>query len=107
MKAEKMDRKITLQRLTDTTVDAYGTATFTWADLAIVPAQMIQRSTTEFVRAQGSGEDEIIVFRLRYFAGLTNADRLMFDGRPFNITELTELGRKDGIELRCLQGPGA
>ena len=106
MKAEKMDRKITLQR-GSATVDPYGTPTFTWADLATVPAQMIQRSTTEFVRAQGATEAEILVFRLRYFAGLTNADRLLFEGRAFNITEISELGRKDGIELRCLQGPGA
>jgi SPP1 family predicted phage head-tail adaptor len=106
MKAEKMDRKITLQR-GSATIDAYGTPSFAWANLATVPAQMIQRSTTEFVRAQGATEAEILVFRLRYFAGLTNADRLLFEGRTFNITEISELGRKDGIELRCLQGPGA
>ena len=106
MKAEKMDRKITLQR-GSYTVNEYGTPTYSWADLATVPVQMIQCSTTEFVRAQGATEAEILVFRLRYFAGLTTADRLLFEGRPFNITELSELGRKDGIELRCLQGPGA
>ena len=106
MKAEKMDRKLTIQRCSYTS-DDYGTPIFTWADLATVPAQMIQRSTTEFVRAQGATDAEIIVFRLRYIAGLTNTDRLLFEGRSFNITELTELGRKDGTELRCLQGGGA
>lgn len=106
MKAEKMDRKLTIQR-GSTTVDDYGTPAFTWADVATVPAQVIKRSTSEFVRAQGATDESIIVFRLRYIAGLTNADRLQFDGQSFNITELTELGRKDGIELRCIQGPEA
>lgn len=106
MKAEKMDRKITIQRGVST-INEFGTPSFTWSDLITVPAQMIQRSTTEFVRAQGAAEEEIIVFRRRYLAGLTNSDRLIFEGRPFDIQELSELGRKDGIELRCLQGPGA
>lgn len=103
MKAEMMDRKITLQRCSNT-VDDYGTPAFTWADVATVPAHVIKRSTSEFVNAQGAGDDDLIIFRIRYMGGLSNADRLQFDGRSFNITELTELGRKEGLELRCTQG---
>ncbi len=99
MRAGQLDRVITIQRATNT-VNAYGTPVSTWTDVATVRAQKVQASTEEYIRGAGASDETVIVFRTRYLAGVTNADRIVFDGFIHEIKETKELGRGDGLELR-------
>lgn len=95
-----MAHVVTVQRYTST-VDEYGTPVKDWTDLARLRAEVIERSTEEFIRDVGVTSTTSAVFRTRYLAGLTNADRVVFDGENFNIREVTPIGRRKGLELRC------
>jgi len=102
MRAGKLDRRITLQGFTNT-VDDYGTPVLTWAAKATVWAELVQRSTREYVRAQGAQDERTIIFRIRWLTGVTTADRVVFEGRNLNIREIATIDRKIGMELRCVE----
>lgn len=106
MRAGKLDREITIQRFTST-VDDYGTPAQTWTDIATVRAQIVQQSTEEFIRGFGASDETAIIFRTRWLDGVTNADRISFDGVLHNLKEVMEIGRRKGLELRCVASGGA
>ena len=99
MRAGNLDREITIQRFT-TTVDDYGTPVQTWANVATVRAQLIQASTQEYIRG-GAVDETVAVFRTWWLNGITNADRVVYNGQNLNIKETKELGRRNGLEIRC------
>jgi len=101
MKAGKLDRKITIQAATHT-VDAYGVPAPAWSTFATMRAQLIQGSTEEFIRAGGAAPEAVAVFRIRWIAGVTTSHRILHGGATFNIKELKEIGRRRGLELRCI-----
>jgi SPP1 family predicted phage head-tail adaptor len=96
-----MDRTIVLQRST-TTVDDYGTPITAWTDLATVRAQVVKASTDEFIRGAGASDETIVVFRIHWLNGVTNADRIIYQGVVHNLKETKELGRRQALELRTL-----
>ncbi|WP_332712617.1 phage head closure protein [Pelagibacterium mangrovi] len=100
MRAGKLTHTITIQRFTST-VDEYGTVVEDWTTLATVKTEIIQASTTEFLRSFGTSEEPAIIFRIRHKRGITLADRVMHGGNVLDIKEIRELGRRAGLELRC------
>ena len=68
-------------------------------------AQLVQQSTEEFVRNYGDDAKTSIIFRTRFIAGITTADRVSYDGNAYDIRELKEIGRRDGLEIRCDASP--
>lgn len=101
MRAGKLDKIITLQRFTST-VDEDGTPIETWADLATVRAQLVQSTTEEFMRGWGASSEAAIVFRIRHMGDITPADRVTYQGRAYDLKEIKELGRREGLDLRCV-----
>lgn len=101
MRAGKLDRSITIQRFSST-VDEYGTPVQAWTDVATVRAQIVQASTEEFIRGYGASEETIIIFRIRWMDGVELADRIRHEGKFFNLKEVKEIGRRKGLELRCV-----
>ena len=84
---------ITFQRKTRVSDGAGGFAD-TWATLKATKAHAkglsgYERLTSDRVNAET--KDRIVT---RYFAGLTPADRVVMDGRAFNITYINDLDRK-------------
>lgn len=102
MRAGRLDRIITVQRYTEA-VNDFGTPSFAWSNLTVMRAQIIEMNTEEFIRAFGASDETLIIFRTRYHDGLTNADRILFDGREFNIKDMKEIGRRRGLEIRCVR----
>lgn len=100
MMAGKMDRTVTIQRVA-TVIDELGTPVETWTDLVTLRAQQVQTSTDEYIRGYGASDETIIVFRTWWRDGITNADRISYAGDTFNIKETKEIGRRNGLELRC------
>lgn len=100
MRAGNLDKVITIERAV-TTLDGLRAPVEVWTALATVRAQVIQSSTEEFIRSRGASSETVVIFRTRYLAGVTLADRIVFEGAAFNIKEAKELGRRRGLELRA------
>lgn len=101
MKAGNLDRTISIDAYTAGAPDDYGVSQPAWAPFATIRAQLVTMSTEEFLRASGEASEATIVFRTRFLPGITNAHRLTFEGRQFDIKEVKEIGRRDALELRC------
>ena len=102
MKARRLIHVLTIQRASDTINEA-GTPVTVWDDLASLRAEKVEQGTTEFIRNYGAADETVAVFRTRFLAGVTNADRITFDGAEFNIKEIVTLGRNRGYEFRCVR----
>jgi SPP1 family predicted phage head-tail adaptor len=100
MRAGQLNRVITIQRFTSS-VDDDGTPVQTWTDVATVRAQLVQASTDEYIAARGAVDKAVAIFRIRWLDGVTNADRVSYEGTAFNLKEVKEIGRRKGLELRC------
>jgi SPP1 family predicted phage head-tail adaptor len=101
IRAGKLDRQITLERETET-VAASGAVSKAWAIVATVRAELVQRGADEYLAGFGEAETGSAVFRVRYLAGITTADRVTCDGTTYDIDEIAELGRKRALELRTV-----
>lgn len=102
IKAGKLDRQITIMREAET-VAASGAVSKAWAPVATIRAELVQRSADEYLAGFGEADAGGAVFRVRYLAGITTADRVTFEGVTYDIDEVAELGRRRGLELRCSQ----
>ncbi len=100
MRAGKLDRVITVQRATVTVNDA-GTPQETWATLATLRAELLESVMDETVHGAGENTERAISFRTRFFPGVTVADRISFEGQPFNLKHVKEIGRRRGLELKA------
>lgn len=105
MRAGKLDRIIDIQRLSRT-VDDYGTETEAWAPVATLRAQLVQSSTEEFMSSFGSSAETAAVFRIRYRDDLLTSDRVTYWGQSYDVKEIKELGRREGLDLRCVAAGG-
>jgi SPP1 family predicted phage head-tail adaptor len=97
----EMDRRVQLQVRTLTT-DTTGERVESWTTSYTVFASRTQRQgkTTLQDKQEVAWRDDI--YRIYYFPGVSPADtRLVDDGQIYNIVSVTELGRRQGLELIC------
>ena len=104
MKSGKLREAIAIQRATTTINDA-GTPADTWTIIARLRAEKVEQSTAEAIRGFGASDEELVIFRARFFEGVTNADRVQWNGQAFNIKQIVPLGHRVGLELRCVRQP--
>lgn len=101
MRAGKLDRKVTLERFTETR-DAYNEVVKTWATLATVSASFEPLSDGERFRAGEVAANASARFQIRYsntVKTLDPVDRLTFEGTTYEIVNVKQLGRREGIEI--------
>lgn len=103
MKSGHLTEIITLEHATESINDA-GTPSEVWTAFATVRAEKVEQSTAEAIQGFGAGDTEVIVFRARFVDGLTNADRVTWRGEAYDIKQISPLGRRLGLELRCVRG---
>ncbi|MDD1533044.1 MULTISPECIES: head-tail adaptor protein [unclassified Bradyrhizobium] len=99
MRAGSLDRLIEIQRRT-TGLDLYGTPVETWTTLATMRAQLLKNATDDREGARGHATDAVLTFRM-YFASLGLNDRLLYESRQYEITGITEIGRRVGMDVTC------
>lgn len=102
MRSGRLSRVITLQRASAAINDA-GTPLEIWGTLATLRAEVEPVSAEEFIRGFGATTETLVIFRTRYLDGVTTADRVLFDGRTFNLREVVDAGRRGGLELRGVE----
>lgn len=101
MRAGKLDRTISIERKAET-VSPTGAVVSAWLNIATVRAEIVTQSASEFLTGFGEAENGTIVFRVRYLAGITTADRVSYAGQVYDLKEVTEIGRRRGLELRAV-----
>lgn len=95
----KLDRRITIERKTETETPS-GDVVKAWTPIVSVWAEIIQQTATEFFTGYGEAETGSVIFRIRFVAHITTADRVTYNGNAYNLKEIKELGRRDALELR-------
>jgi SPP1 family predicted phage head-tail adaptor len=95
----RMDRRIAIERQTEA-VKPSGDVVKAWTPLAVVWAEVLQQSVSEFFTGYGEAETGTVIFRVRYRPGITTADRVTFNGQRYDLKEIKELGRFEALELR-------
>lgn len=98
--AGKLDRTIRIERA-HRVIGAAGRESVAWTAVATVRAERLQTDAVEVAGAHGITSTDSLAFRLRHLAGITPADRVVFDGRAFNIRSVKEIGRRRALELTC------
>lgn len=99
MNIGKLDRRISIERQTET-VKPSGGVVKSWTPIASVWAETLQQTATEFFTGYGEAETGSMIFRIRFVAEITTADRVTYNGIAYNLKEIKELGRRDALELR-------
>ncbi|MDQ7775537.1 MAG: phage head closure protein [Paracoccus aminovorans] len=102
MKSGRLTETIRIERAS-VDINDYGTPVETWGRLATLRAERVDQTTEEFIRGFGASDEELVIFRFRFFDGIRNADRVIWRGQAFNIKQVTPIGRRKGVELRCVR----
>lgn len=104
MKAGKLDRRIVIERATETR-DGFNVPIKAWDELACVAASKEDVRDSERVASQEIGAEITTRFQIRYSSDVADVDprdRIRFEGRVYDIVARKEIGRRDGIELSAV-----
>lgn len=101
IRAGKLRHPVELQRVTET-VSASGKVTQTWTTYASGRAELRQATISEYLSGFGEADAGAGVFLLRWVPGVGTGDRILQDGRIWNIRAIAEIGRRSGLELRVV-----
>lgn len=100
-----MRNKITIQKFVEM-LDEYNTPTgsSTWQDVATMWASVEPISGKEYIMLQNTNSELILRIRMRYIPGITNAMRVKYGERVFDIQSVInykELNRE--MHLMCTE----
>lgn len=101
MEAGALDRKVRLERFTETR-DEYNAPVQTWVLLANRSAAYEPLSDGEKFSASETAASLSARFRIRWSEAvrdLNPKDRLIFEGVAHEIVRVKELGRREGLEI--------
>lgn len=108
MESGKLRHKLTIQRATHS-ADTHGEDVETWSDLVIVRGSIKPVSAKEKFDSDQHKSEITHIVKIRYYAGLTSADRLLFNSRVFNFAgepiNKDELNKE--LEITCIEDPNA
>lgn len=101
MRAGQLRKTIAIYRNTPTISDG-GSLVDNWALYAEVAAAVkYDRGNERFAVQQIVGRG-VVTFRLRWSSdvrGVVSKDLIRFDGREYDIKDMREVGRREGIEI--------
>lgn len=103
MRAGKLNDIVTLRSVTYVD-NGYGGVKEVETDWAALRAQIIEESTEEFIRNWGVSSERLRIFRTRFIDGVTLDMKVMHRGAKLNLKQVKVIGRRRGLELRCVDG---
>lgn len=98
MRAGRMNRKITIQQPTET-LDSYNQPVASWSTYKTVWAEYLPKRGREYFAADQTVAEADAVFRIRYDSGVTRKMRISFGGDYYDISGISEIGYKEGLEI--------
>lgn len=101
MQAGRLDRRIVIQRST-TVNDSFNQPVETFSTLATVWASAVPVSDGERMKAGQTLANKMMRFTIRYSSDVSDVDprdRIVFNGRTFDVNGAKEIGRREGIEI--------
>lgn len=97
------DQRVTLQRFT-TTVGPFGQKIITWTDVGTYWAQVRPASGQERLVGQNIQAETTHAVNMLMATEITQADRLVFEGRILNIKQAINVNEKNvEYRLMCLE----
>lgn len=103
MRIGRRDRLIEIQSSSEVRDDA-GEPTTTWTTIATEWAEKIEHNGPERFQAQQLAGSAVRTFRFLWNENtdqITKLNRVLYDGRVFDITDVREIGYHEGIEIDC------
>lgn len=106
MRAGKLDRLIWIESPPEEQKDGAGAIRFDYHWDHPHRAQIIKRASEETQRPFGAYSESNITFRTRWISDLDLTYRIIFEDRIYEIKEITEIGRRRGLDIRAVaKGP--
>lgn len=87
--AALLDQRVTIQTK-QVTRDGYGAEMIAWVDVATVWMQVEPVSGREYIAMRQAQSDVTHRFRMRHMTGITTANRLLWRGQAFAVTEVID-----------------
>ncbi len=102
MKAGDLDRHIDLlkRRLVE---NATGEQEEVFEEGLTAWAQVISNKGRDYFAAAQVHNEETLLFRIRYRTDIDSKDRVGYQGKQYNIANIAEIGRREGIEIVGVQ----
>jgi SPP1 family predicted phage head-tail adaptor len=97
----KLDRQVVIQRDMGTTKDAYGQRVEDWQPLATVWAEVIPQGVAERLLGPERVAEATDTFRVRWLT-IGPKDRLLSDGRTYDITGTQPEGRQRSLLITAV-----
>lgn len=98
MRPGDLDRQVLIESLT-TGQDSVGDVTETWAEVATVWAAKRDVGGREYFDAAQVNAEVTTVFKIYHRDDVTPTCRLTCDGEVYDIVNIKELGRREGLEI--------
>jgi SPP1 family predicted phage head-tail adaptor len=99
MKSERLDRRITIEQQTET-IDGYGQRVKTWSVLTTCWASVVLNIGRQTVASQNIVTERTVDFKIRYRTDLNLNMRIIYNDTYYNIEDINELGREDGLMIK-------
>lgn len=98
LSAGRRDRQIIIQRstLSETVI---GAPDETWSTLYTLWADVEPVGGKEQLSSGREMSARLNRFRILYRAGITEKDKISYDGRAWDILTIRETGRREGLEI--------
>jgi SPP1 family predicted phage head-tail adaptor len=100
----RLDRRIAIERA-EVVDDGYQNRETNWALIATVWAEYRPGKGSERFAAAAQSAMQPVAFWIRWSRSLCDVsprDRVRFENRIYAITAVTEIGRREGLELMCV-----
>lgn len=101
MRAGRMDRRITIERMT-TSADSMGFPSPTWSTHKTIWAEVVWMGGKEMLQTSREVTKETALFRV-WYVDVTTHDRINYDSKTWDILTIKEIGRKEGLEITAEQ----
>lgn len=113
MLAYRLRHRVAIQELVETQNTTTGAVTRAWenvwldtdTELSAVPAEVLTGPGKEFVQSGATQEQIAARINMRWFPGLTQKHRIVWDTNIYNITSIeTDITGRMEYRLRCVAG---
>ena len=101
MEPGRLDRRITLLQR-NAVADDWNQSSASYHSLAIVWAQVQDLGAKEREEADQRVTNRSRIFTIRHRSDITTLHRISYDGDTYEITGLTEIGRKEGLRITAV-----